>query len=107
MQIGNEILLQIIVWLGSISVILLGGIGSLVIYVYRKYQRDNDDEHSRIETTNSSEHLRIEAIITSKCLEISENLCTFRREFAADIKDVHRRIDKIIENSKPQKRGPK
>jgi len=92
-QISNEILLQLIVWLGSISVSLLFAIGGLVIYVHRKFTKDNDSEHCRIETDNDTEHVRIEKIIFDKYNEISSNLCIFRKEFRDDIKGVHARID--------------
>jgi hypothetical protein len=96
-QISNEILLQIIVWLGSVSIGLLFTIGGIILYVFRKSTKDNDSEHCRIETDNNSEHIRIEKTITDKCSEISSNLCIFRKEIRDDIKGVHARIDSHLE----------
>lgn len=96
-QISNEILLQLIVWLGSVSVGLLFTIGSIILYVFRKSTEDNDSEHCRIETDNESEHIRIEKIISDKFGEIASNLCIFRKEIRSDIKDVHARIDSHLE----------
>lgn len=88
-QISNEVLLQALIWLGSISVGLLCTIWGLVVYVHRKFTKDNDSEHCRIETDNVTEHARIEKIITDKFSEI----CIFRKEIRDDIKGVHARID--------------
>ena len=96
-QISNEILLRLIVWLGSISVSLLLTIGGLIVYVYRKSTKDNDSEHERIETDNKIEHTRIEKIVSDKCGEIASNLCIFRKEIRDDIKGVHARIDTHLE----------
>lgn len=96
-QISNEVLLQVIIWLGSISVSLLLTLCGLIVYVHRKSTKDNDSEHNRIETGNIAEHKRIEKIIADKYTELSSNLCIFRKEIRDDIKGVHARIDTHLE----------
>jgi hypothetical protein len=89
MQIENEVLLQVIIWLGSFSILLLGSIGTIAIYIYRTYKSDHAEDHARLKFDNDSEHAEIKA-----------DMCIYRTEIRQDIKDVHSRIDNFPRKTK-------
>ena len=87
MQIENEILLQIIVWLGSIMVVLLASLCGTIVYVYRTDKSEQEKKYEQYKSDNDCEHERIETAI-----------CEYRKEIREDINKIHNRIDRHLED---------